>query len=362
MSETIVRSFPGYLYDAGKSTYRGVETGEGGYVYAEPGLYHNVAVLDVASMHPNSIIALDSFGRYTKNFQDILDARVAIKHGDYDSARKMLDGKLAPYLEDDKDAKDLSFALKIAINSVYGLTKARHPNKFRDNRNKDNIVAKRGALFMVDLQMAVAEKGYSPIHIKTDSIKIPDADQEIIDFVSEFGAKYGYSFEHENTYDSFCLVNNAVYIAREGDHWEAVGAQFQHPYVYKTLFTKEEVIFDDYIEAKNVKKGAMYLNGTPDISPDDPAAELRFMGRTGSFVPVIEGTPGSGKLLRKSDEKFYAVTGTKSHIWMDAGEARKLGADVIDLSYFDKLADDAQQAIEKYGEFDSLFPEKKSTD
>ena len=143
MSEAIVRSFPGYKYDAGKYTYRGFETGEGGYVYAEPGLYHNVAVLDVASMHPNSIIALDSFGKYTKNFKDILDARVAIKHGDYESARKMLDGKLSPYLEDEKDAKDLSFALKIAINSVYGLTKARHPNKFRDNRNKDNIVADR---------------------------------------------------------------------------------------------------------------------------------------------------------------------------------------------------------------------------
>ena len=38
MSEAIVRSFPGYKYDAGKSTYRGFETGEGGYVYAEPGL------------------------------------------------------------------------------------------------------------------------------------------------------------------------------------------------------------------------------------------------------------------------------------------------------------------------------------
>ena len=357
MSEAIVRSFPGYKYDAGKSTYRWFETGEGGYVYAEPGLYHNVAVLDVASMHPNSIIALDSFGKYTKNFKDILDARVAIKHGDYESARKMLDGKLSPYLEDEKDAKDLSFALKIAINSVYGLTKARHPNKFRDNRNKDNIVAKRGALFMVDLQLAVAEKGYSPIHIKTDSIKIPDADQEIIDFVSEFGEKYGYTFEHENTYDSFCLVNNAVYIAREGDKWEAVGAQFQHPYVYKKLFTKEEIIFDDLIESKNVKKGAMYLNATPDIDPTDDQASLRFMGKTGTFVPVLEGTPGSGKLLRKSDDKFYAVTGTKGHIWMDASEASELGEGVVDYSYFNKLSVKAYDDIEEFGSYSSLFPQ-----
>ena len=49
--------FPGYKFEFGKSTYRGEEVGEGGYVYSEPGIYGNVAVLDVASMHPSSIVA-----------------------------------------------------------------------------------------------------------------------------------------------------------------------------------------------------------------------------------------------------------------------------------------------------------------
>ena len=54
--------FPGYQFENGKSTYRGEVTGEGGYVYAEPGMYGNVALLDVASMHPNSLINLNMFG------------------------------------------------------------------------------------------------------------------------------------------------------------------------------------------------------------------------------------------------------------------------------------------------------------
>ena len=107
--------------------------------------------------------------------------------------------------------KDLSNALKTVINSVYGLTSAKFDNVFRDKRNIDNIVAKRGALFMVDLKHAVQEKGYTVAHIKTDSIKIPNATQEIIDFVMEFGKKYGYNFEHEATYERMCLINNAVY-------------------------------------------------------------------------------------------------------------------------------------------------------
>jgi hypothetical protein len=72
--------FPGYKFENGKSTYRGEEVGEGGYVYAEPGIHINVALLDVASMHPSSIELLNLFGPYTKNFCGIKNARLFIKH------------------------------------------------------------------------------------------------------------------------------------------------------------------------------------------------------------------------------------------------------------------------------------------
>ena len=93
--------FPGYTFDHGKSLYWGEEIGEGGYVYAEPGMYRAVALLDIASMHPSSIMAERLFGDiYTARFGDILAARLAIKHGEFEKAEKMLDGKLAPYLKD----------------------------------------------------------------------------------------------------------------------------------------------------------------------------------------------------------------------------------------------------------------------
>ena len=38
------QQFPGYQYSFGKSTYRGEEVGEGGYVYAEEGIYVDVAL------------------------------------------------------------------------------------------------------------------------------------------------------------------------------------------------------------------------------------------------------------------------------------------------------------------------------
>lgn len=352
--------FPGYKFEAGKSSYKGEDPSEGGYVYAQPGMYQNVAVLDVASMHPTSIIELNLFGDdYTPNFKDLLDARIAIKRGEYDRAKKMLDGKLTPYLKDEKDAVALSYALKIVINIVYGLTSAKFENAFRDVRNRDNIVAKRGALFMIDLKEFVESKGFEVAHIKTDSIKIPNATPEIIKEVTEFGASYGYDFEHEATYDSFCLVNDAVYIARKGEDWEAIGAQFKHPYVFKKLFSKEEITFNDLCETKNVTQGAIYLDLNYENKEGDTKIEdMQFIGKIGRFVPVDPGN-GGGVLYRVKDDKAYAVTGTRGYLWVEAHIAEKLPESAVDFSYFDELADKAFEQIEFYGPFVDLLSKKQ---
>lgn len=354
------KDFKGYHYEAGKSTYQDEVVGEGGYVYAEPGMYSNVAVLDVASMHPTSIKVLNLFGPYTERFADLTKARLAIKRKDYATARELFNGALDPYLTSEDDAKALAYALKIVINIVYGLTAASFPNPFRDPRNKDNIVAKRGALFMIDLKNAVRAQGYKVVHIKTDSIKIVDADKKIIDFVMKFGRRYGYEFEHEVTYEKFCLVNDAVYIAKtkpefsheqgtialddgtiESGEWTATGAQFAHPYVFKTLFSKEAMTFEDLWEIKTVT-AALYL----DFGDGDP----HFVGRAGAFVPLKPGT-GGGTLLRGKDGQFHAASGTKGYEWMEAVMVKELGKEGdIDYRYYTKLVDDALTKISQYGD------------
>ena len=355
--------FTGYSYDFGKSSYRGEDPSEGGYVYAEPGMYENVAVLDVASMHPTSIVELNLFGEYTPRFKELMDARLAIKHNKFEEAKKMFGGALAPYLGSKEEAKQLSYALKIVINIVYGLTSAKFDNPFRDIRNKDNIVAKRGALFMIDLKHMVQEEGFTVAHIKTDSIKIPNATPEIIQKVMEFGEWYGYSFEHEETFEKFCLVNDAVYIAKIGwtpdgfgvGSWEAVGAQFQHPVVYKTLFSKEEVGFDDYCETKSVTT-ALYLDytgvETPMVFESD--GDKIFIGKVGRFLPIQEGK-GGGYLVREKDGKFYAASGSKGYFWMEAERVKSLELEeYIDKEYSAGLVRAAVNNIKRFGDFDWL--------
>ena len=366
------KEFKGYRYDEhgipkeeykdekqivnGKSIYMGEDPSEGGYVYAEPGMYTNVALLDIASLHPSSAIILEVFGKeYTKNFAQLKQVRINIKHKEYDKVKEMFDGKLAPFLKSDEDADALSYALKIAINSVYGLTSAKFPNKLRDPRNVDNIVAKRGALFMIKLKNEVQKKGFKVAHIKTDSIKIPNATPEIISFVTEFGKKYGYDFEHEATYEKMCLVNDAVYIAKvkEGKHageWTATGAEFQIPFVFKALFSKEPVEFKDYCETKQVSKGALYL----DMNENLPEGEhnYKFVGRVGEFVPIAPGK-GGGVLYRVADDKYYAATGTKGYRWLDSETVKHLKwENRIDNEYFKKEVDDAVEHIKEFGDFE----------
>lgn len=347
--------FPEYTFEGGKSTYRGEEVGEGGYVYAEPGIYGNVALLDIASMHPSSIVAENLFGdEYTQRFKDILDARIAIKHKDFKKAKTMLNGALSKYLTDEESASDLAQALKIAINSVYGLTSANFDNPFRDKRNIDNIVAKRGALFMINLKHEVQNLGYTVAHIKTDSIKIPDADEKIINFVMDYGKKYGYNFEHEATYDRMCLVNDAVYIARYKDgkkagQWTAIGTQFQVPYVFKSLFSREEINFEDMCETKSVST-ALYLDLNENL--DENEHNYHFIGKVGSFCPIKVGC-GGGLLCREKDGKYYSATGAKGYRWLEAEMVRVLKKeDCIDKTYYQTLCDKAVKSIEQYGDFE----------
>lgn len=412
MSE-VINCFPGYEFknipgdNKPHNIYMDTDIGFGGYIRSWPGIYGNVALLDVASLHPNSIRAMNCFGEYTKNFTDILDARVAIKHGDYDTARMMLNGRLAPYLEDESTAKDLAQALKIAINSVYGLTAANFDNPFRDNRNKNNIVALRGALFMRTLQAEVESRGFQIVAIKTDSIKIADATKDIIDFCMDFANRYGYTFEHEATYDKMCQVNDADYIARykgpewcmntygyipndnkkhEGQ-WTVTGAKFAVPYIFKTLFSKENIEFEDMCETFAVQKGDLYLDMNeklPDVSayekelskledmykkgkisdttfePEcqrlqeliEPGHAMVFVGRVGQFCPIKPGENG-GILYRVNEGKNYAAPGSSGFRWLESEFVRDMGKqDAIDRSFYDKLVDDAVDTISQYGDFE----------
>lgn len=416
------------IYTSGKSIYMGEDPSEGGFVFAVPGIHVNVALLDVSSLHPSTIENLNLFGdRYTARFSELKRARIEVKHKNWETARSLLGGALRPFLEGaenlDTDAQQeladgLAYALKIVINSIYGLTSASFENEFKDPRNIDNIVAKRGALFMITLKNEVLKRGFTVAHVKTDSIKIPNATSEIIQFVMDFGKKYGYSFEHEATYTKMCLVNDAVYIAKydeygertkNGKHanqWTATGAQFKVPYVFKTLFSHEKIEFKDMCETKSTSgNGSIYIDMCEDnigkiqeiealktrfekehsiveftpggskkkrfdymsltdeekmqyagiCETEEKYHNYQFVGKCGSFCPITPGK-GGGFLLRESDGKYSSITGGKGYMWLESEVVKNSGKEGdIDKNYYRALVDKAYSAIAEYGDAEAFI-------
>lgn len=397
---SILPFFKGYDFDEykpkDKSLYLGEVIGEGGRVYSVPGYYEWVWDGDINSQHPSSTGAEVLFGpRYTKIYMDIVNARIAVKHKDFEKAGSMLGGALKPYLNDET-YKDLAQALKIVINSVYGLTKAGFKNEFRDPRNKDNIVAKRGALFMTLLKREVEKRGYLVCHIKTDSIKIPHADDKIKKFVYDFGLEFGYVFDTEAVFDKFCLLNDAAYVGHDviTGEWFTKADQFKkekQPYLFKTLFSHEPYELDDFCETKSVTEGALYLDmneDLPDVSAEekaydkllkklkkegcesDPEIDILkdkiakghnyvFVGRVGRFTPVVSGA-GGGYLYRIKDGQIAAASGTTGYRWLESANVKERGKDdLIDKSYYTKLVDKAKEDIGQYVDVEYFISDER---
>ena len=203
-----------------------------------------------------------------------------------------------------------------------------------------------------------------------------------------------------------CLVNDAVYIAKykdaeecekmygyvpgdnkkKGNKWTATGTQFQIPYVFKTLFSKENIAFEDMCETKSVSS-SLYLDmneNLPDVSQYEkefskaesdykkgllsdttfedickrltPLIETghnyHFIGRVGQFCPIKEGCNG-GLLMREKDGKYYAATGSKGFRWLESEMVKQLEKEAdIDRAYYDNLVNEAVDTISQYGDFE----------
>ena len=164
-------------------------------------------------------------------------------------------------------------------------------------------------------------------------------------------------------------MNDAVYIAKyadsevcerlygyipgdnkkKGGQWTATGTQFQIPYVFKRLFSKEDLVFEDLFVTKSVTS-TLYLDMNEGMGEDEH--NYIFIGKVGQFCPIKPGC-GGGVLYREKDGKYYAATGTKGYRWLESEMVMEMNKmHDIDESHFIAMADDAIEAIKKHGDYD----------
>lgn len=437
----LAKEFPGYTFDPNRkpaSDYHGKDPSEGGYVSSKPGVYgvsvkdYNagnitdpvtgrcklVTYIDVASLHPHSLIAINYFGKYTPKFQALVKCRMHIKHGELDKAASAFDDidpalskKLSKFLNDPSLIKGLAHAMKIIINIVYGMTSAKYDNKFRDPRNVDNIIAKRGALFMMMLEEELNARGCNVVHVKTDSMKITNYLQEDIQYAMDRANEFGYTFELECIFDRLALTNKSTNIGHvegkpeyDAHAWEAVGAQYAEPFVFKKLFSHQELVEEDFMMLKSStapiylgnrfigKNAYVYASLTGEelcaIREENIAQSIQTKAQKPieKYLPKrdYEGLPLEvqeanrvakiSKDLKARDfdispervqsiidnnfpetkvSKRSALAGTKDWSWKLSTEYS--GKDDVNMGYYGKLVDDAVNDIYKVGDGNIIF-------
>lgn len=398
--------FERYEFIDGKNIYHAddgdIDVGFGGWNYGKPGVYRRVKTFDISQEHPSSAYEMRIFGDMSDNFKEMIDLSVILKHKDFEAASKMMGGKLMKYLDNPAGVKELRSAIKLANNSVYGLTSAKFPNALRDDRNVNNIVALRGALFMITLKAEIEKRGFTVISCKTDSCKVVDPTPELEEFIFEFGKFYGYSFEIENIFEKICLINVSTFIAlcAEDDpdpdmrgKWYAKAERFAVPYVFKTLFSHEPLEFYDFCEKFRAMKGTIYIDmneGLPDVTKEEKELDKLkskfargeisdttfekeatilndkittghnyiFVGKVGQFTPIKEGC-GGGVLYAKRDGKYSAIGGTKGYRWLESDVVKDLEKEGdIDIGYYETLCDKAKAEIEKYGSYERFVSDE----
>lgn len=167
--------------------------------------YEKVILLDVTSMYPNIIMKLKALGIATKKYETIVKERLSVKHSD----------------------KVLSNALKLVINSVYGLLKNEYSTLYNPNAAKSVCIY--GQICLYDLCKRLAPT-CNIININTDGVAFTTDSDDYKTVWKEWEDDYGFTLE-EDYFD--------IFIQRDVNNY--IGAKRDKNGKFSTIKTKGEV-------------------------------------------------------------------------------------------------------------------------
>lgn len=202
---------PEHITDKGKSTtFQAfgcvIVAGIGGLhgAPAKPAKYGKVKLADVGSMYPSIICSLNALGDATTTYDGIRQERLRIKHVD----------------------KVRANALKLILNSVYGLFKAEHSDL--NNPWASATVCIYGMLAIFSLSRDLYEAGYNLININTDGVAFED-DPTKGDLYEKICRRWEQEFIgltlEVDEFDSWIQKDVNNYLATQGDHIKVKGGE-----------------------------------------------------------------------------------------------------------------------------------------
>lgn len=168
-------------------------TNKTGQIYKERP-EQKILLLDVASMYPNIILQIEGLGKdSTKIYKGIVEKRLSVKHTD----------------------PVLATALKLVVNSTYGLLKNQYSNLYNPPAADSVCIYGQAALY--DLCVRLHDAGYEIINANTDGVCFYGDPKAYLPIQEAWEEKFGLTLELSE-YDMWVQrdVNNYVAVSKSG--------------------------------------------------------------------------------------------------------------------------------------------------
>lgn len=317
-------------------------------------LWKNVICLDVDSMHPNSFINLNYVEEYTQYYKKELRAKEICSLEDFATIQQEL-ALLGYEVNTEKDVKALKNALKLKLNGTYGMTCLGYKSPLK--KCEHNIVANYGGCFIscLDRELRHEYPGFKIVQIKTDSIKIAEYTEDIVNFCKSYAKKFGYNFKEEAKY-RFLLTNgcDCIGIKENGDVEASVdSSEDEEQEEVKGFFSKlydheGRIRTKDNIETlvlKKYTKTQVYL-GTVEEENKKKVFKIRDEVNSHKVQVLLPVKRGYGLIpFRQNKNGAYSsiedLKGQEVIAIYSKDELKTIDPAIIDYDYFQKVVDKA---------------------
>lgn len=297
-----------------------------GVISGDNRVFHNVNLLDVASLYPNIIMKIGALGDATETYRGIVEKRLSVKHTD----------------------KTLSDALKLIINSCYGLLNNQYSTLYNPKAAKS--VCFYGQICLYDLCERLS-RTCQLININTDGVAFTTHSDEYRRVWKEWEEDYGFTLE-EDSFDLFIQkdVNNYIGVkdgkikCKGGDVGRYHGDTFfksnnnrivDIALVNKLVYDKE--ILDtilDHLDQPRLFQMVLQAGSTYDGTYDQHGQKYQKVNR------IFAVKNGGVQLYKKKSDGATARfpdTPEQMLVWNQEVEAIQNFQDIIDIDFYYQL-------------------------
>lgn len=295
----------------------------------KPGRFHNVKLADVGSMYPSIIVKLGALGEATEKYDGIRKERLKIKHTD----------------------KVRANALKLILNSTYGLFKNQYSNLY--NPYASAVVCMYGQMVLFRLCGMLYEAGYHLINVNTDGVAFEDTGDGYEDICRRWEQEVNGLSLDVDEFDLWIQKDVNNYVAKTGDHIKVKGAEV-NKYDQDLLFGNNNARITHIALVEKLVNGTMTAKTVndhldrPDLYHYILRAGGTFLGtcdRSGQLLPqkvnrvfaTTEDTEGATKLYKlRTDGGKVMYADAPENMYLYNGDLSELKdfADIVDTQHY----------------------------